>query len=144
MRPLAPIVVSLACLSFTLAPAAGQKTDPWAGVKRESRADRLEKPMDPLRAQGMIDTLNEESKERYGHTFIVKHYLDLGPLNRVQVNPDLWNGLTVTQRRQVGARFAKAFKGTGLLFAQFYVEDARVGKVRADPISGGLKFEMEE
>ena len=134
------IVVAL-CLS--LAPAA-QKTNPWAVAKRETRTERLDRPMDRLQVQSTIDKLNEETKEQFGHTFVVKYYLDLGPLNRVDVNPDLWNSLTAAQRRQVGGKFAKAFKGTGLLCCQFFVDDARVGKVRADPISGGLKFEMEE
>ena len=131
-------------LLFGQLPAVGQKVAPWRGAKPESRTDRLERPMDPLLVQSTIDGLNEDSKERYGHEFVVKHYLDLGPLNRVQVNPELWKSLTPGQRRRVGGRFARAFKGTGLLFCQFFAEEARVGKLKADPISGGLKFEMED
>ena len=130
-------------LLFGQLPAVGQKVDPWRGAMAESRTDRLERPMDPLLVQSTIDGLNEDSNERYGHQFIVKYHLDLGPLNRVQVNPELWKSLTPAQRRLVGGRFARAFKGTGVLFCQFFVDDARVGKVRSDPIRGGLRFEIE-
>ncbi len=98
--------------------------------------------MDPAQVQAIIDNLNEESKKQFASSFILKYYLDLGPLSRVRVNPDLWKSLTTAERKQLGNSFAKAFRGTGLLYCQFLVEDVAVGKVRSDPIRGGLKFEV--
>jgi hypothetical protein len=100
--------------------------------------------LDPSQVEGTINTLNQQTKTRYGKSLIVNYHLDLGPLNRVQLNPDLWKNLSSRQRRDLGNKFAKAFRGTGLLFAQFLVGDVCVGKVRSDPIRGGLKYEPAE
>jgi len=96
--------------------------------------------LDPAEVQGVVDTLNEEVEKQLGKTFIVKYYLDLGPLNRVQINPDLWNTLSSRQQRDLGNKFAKAFRGSGLLFAQLKVGDVAVGKVRSDAVRV-LKYE---
>jgi len=131
------VMIVFGCLSFV--PVAGQERMPWPGSAPEGR---LERKLDPLQVQSIVDSLNEESQKQYSEDFIVKYYLDLGPLNRVQVNPQLWKRLSLSERRQLGNRFAKAFKGTGLLFCQFFAGDALVGKVKSDPIRGGLKFEL--
>ena len=115
----------------------GMQREPWPGSTPQGR---LARKMDPLQVQAIVDNLNEESKKRHGQAFILKHYFDLGPLNRVQVAPELWKGLTSAERRRLGNNFAKAFRGTGLLFCQFLAGDAPVGKVVSDPIRGGLKF----
>jgi len=100
--------------------------------------------LDSGQVAGIIDNLNEEAKTHYGKNFIVKSYLGIGPLNRVQINPDLWKSLSSRQRQELGNKFAKAFRGSGLLFAQFQVGDLTVGKVRSDPVRAGLKYEPAE
>jgi len=104
----------------------------------------LSRRLDSGQVAGIMDILNEEAKTQYGKIFIVKSYLGVGPLNRVQINPDLWKNLSKQQRQELGDRFAKAFRGSGLLFAQFQVGDLNVGKVRSDPVRGGLKYEPAE
>ncbi|HXK62455.1 MAG TPA: hypothetical protein PLP42_21415 [Acidobacteriota bacterium] len=123
----------------SLVSIVAQERAPWPGSEP---AGRLERRMDQQQVVGIIDNLNEECGKQHGAELIVKYYFDLGPLNRVQVNPQLWGRLTESQRREQGEKFAKAFKGSGLLFCQFFADDALVGKVRSDPIRGGLKFEL--
>ncbi len=131
------VTLILICLPFLS--VAAQERMPWPGSVGEGR---LERRPDHLQVQSIIDNLNEESKKQHGQDFIVEYYLDLGPLSRVKVDPHLWARLTPSERRRLGNRFAKAFTGTGLLFCEFLAADALVGKVRSDPIRGGLKFEM--
>lgn len=128
------------CLISSLSFGAVQR-EPWPGSVPEGR---LARQMDPLQVQAIIDNLNDESKKQFGKPYILKYYLDLGPMNRVLVSPDLWKTLTAAQRRELGSTFAKAFRGTGLLYCQFLSGDITVGKVRSDPIRGGLKFESAD
>ncbi len=124
------------CLSVVS--VAAQDRMPWPGSVPEGW---LGHQLDTREVQGIIDSLNEESKKQHGQEYILEYHLDLGPLNRVEVHPKLWGRLTVSQRRQLGNRFAEAFKGSGLLFCQFLAADAVIGKVKSDPIRGELEFE---
>jgi len=128
----------LALSLFPCFPLASAQREPWPGSVPEGK---LARRLDAIQVQAIISNLNEESNKRFAKEFILKYYLDLGPLNRVHVNPDLWKGITTAERKRLGNDFAKAFRGTGLLYCQFLVEDIAVGKVKSDPIRGGLKFE---
>lgn len=68
-------------------PDTQSQTETWQTVR-----------MDALQVQSLIDSMNEQSKTKYGSSFIVKYHLDLGPLNRVQINPDLLTGVNYIYR----------------------------------------------
>ncbi|MEX2262342.1 MAG: cytochrome c maturation protein CcmE [Bryobacteraceae bacterium] len=86
----------------------------------------------------IVRTMNEAATASYGKKFIVRY--EGGLFATVEVNPELWEGLTPLQQKAVGTRLAQAFGRTGQINCRVKVYGIEVGHVRPS-LWGGYQYE---